>query len=72
MKSTGPIESWNVNPNDVGPLYPFAGWELTMFLLCLCSCVGFMVWKFVTEHRDYDKKSAKLRNSNELEEILSK
>ena len=71
MKSTGPIETWNVNPSDVGPIYPFAGSEMVMFLICVACCAGFMLWKFVTETRDYERKSAELADSSHLEEILN-
>lgn len=66
MNSTGPIESWNVNPIDVGPIYPFVGWEPLMCLVCVSFCVLFMAWKFLTESAKYAQATRHLRESNEL------
>jgi hypothetical protein len=70
MSSTGPIESWNVNPFDVGPLYPFAGWETWMFAACVAFCVVFMYWKFATESAKYRIRARTLRESDELARVL--
>lgn len=51
MKPT--IETWDVNPSQVGPLYPLAGWEGLMFVACLVFCIAFMVWKFAMESSRY-------------------
>ena len=71
MKSTGPIESWNIDPTKVGPIYPFVGWELLMFAACLTFFVAFLVWKFFTENAKYATKSQQLRESDELVKALS-
>ena len=71
MTSTGPIENWNVNPTEVGPLYPFAGWESLMFAVCVAFCVLFMVWKFRTESADYDAKVKQLQAPGELAKALA-
>jgi hypothetical protein len=71
MTSTGPIESWNVNPTEVGPLYPFAGWEVLMFAVCVAFSVLFMVWKFRTESADYDAKVKQLGEPGELAKALA-
>lgn len=71
MSSTGPIESWNVNPIDVGPIYPFVGWEALMCLVCAAFFVLFMVWKFLTENAKYAQATRRLRESNELAKNLA-
>jgi hypothetical protein len=65
------IESWNINPLDVGPIYPFVGWEGPMCAAGLAFCVAFMVWKLRTENAKYSAAAEKLRNSNELQEALN-
>ena len=70
MNSTGPIDSWNVNPLDVGPIYPFVGWEMLMFVASVAFCVAFMVWKFKTENAKYAAKARELRESDELASAL--
>lgn len=71
MTSTGPIESWNVNPTEVGPLYPFAGWEILMFAVCVAFSVFFMIWKFRTENTYYDAKVKQLGKPGELANALA-
>jgi hypothetical protein len=70
MGSTGPIQSWQINPAEVGPIYPFAGWEILMLVACLAFGVMFMVWKFNSESANYAQKSRQLRESGELAKIL--
>ena len=64
------IETWNVNPTDVGPIYPFVGWEREMLVACAAFCLAFMVWKFRTESDRYAARARELRNSNELHRLL--
>ena len=71
MNSTGPIESWNVNPMDVGPIYPFEGWESLMFTASVAFCIAFMVWKFATESATYAEKARQLRESDDLADSLA-
>ncbi len=71
MSSTGPIESWNINPINVGPISPFAGWEALMFAVCVAFCAMFMAWKFLMESAKYAQATRHLRESNELAKALA-
>ena len=71
MGSTGPIESWNINPTEVGPIYPFAGWEILMFAAAVAFGIVFMVWKFKTENAKYAAKAQQLRESDEWDRVLT-
>ena len=51
MKPT--IESWTEDVAEIGPLYPFVGWEVPMGLACAAVCVAFLVWKFRSENAMY-------------------
>jgi hypothetical protein len=64
------IETWNINPLDTGPIYPFVGWETGMFVACMGFCVAFMVWKFRSESAKYASQVRDLRNSNRLRRLL--
>jgi hypothetical protein len=64
------IESWNINPLDVGPIYPFVGWEIVMTAAGAAFCTLFMVWKLRTENAKYAAAAQRLRNSNELQAAL--
>jgi hypothetical protein len=69
MIRTGNIESWTADPSQMGPLYPFVGWEPVMFGACLAFCVAFTVWKFVSENAKYDKKVIELRENGDLHQM---
>jgi hypothetical protein len=65
------IETWNINPLDTGPIYPFVGWETGMFVACAAFWVAFMVWKFRSESTKYAGQVRNLRNSDELHRLLN-
>ncbi len=51
---TGLVPSWNVDPMELGPLYPFVGSEMILFVVCVALWVAFTVWqmRFETERND--------------------
>ena len=65
MNSTGPIGNWNINPTEVGPLYPFVGWEVLMVVVCVAFFLAFMVWKFATENAKYSEQVRELHASDD-------
>ena len=71
MNGTGLVESWETEPLEIGPMYPFVGWEVAMYVACVAFCLAFTIWKFVSEHRKYMSKARELRESDELEKIFS-
>jgi len=68
--SLATINSWNVNPVELGPLYPFVGWEVLMFLACMAFCIWFMVWKFRSEKAHYTERVQRLNETDELQRAL--
>lgn len=63
MESTGPIESWRVDPSQVGPIYPFVGWEIFMFAICTALFLVFLVWKFADEKKKYAAQITSIRTT---------
>jgi len=51
---TGLVESWQTHPTELGPLYPFVGWEVAMTIACTVVFVAFLIWKIRSENRRYD------------------
>jgi len=66
MMRTGLVESWNINPLEVGPLYPFVGWEMPMFVVCVAFFMVFLVWKFRMENAKYAAAVRKVRESGQM------
>ena len=70
MSSTGPVDSWVTDPSNLGPIYPFVGWELLMFALCVAFSIGFMAWKLNTETSHYRARVDRLREEGKLATAL--
>ena len=69
--NTGPIESWSQNPADTGAMYPFVGWEVSLFVVCVAAWLIWTVWQIASEHREYAEQAKKLQQSGELEKVMS-
>ena len=57
------IESWAVNPLEQGPLYPFAGIEVLLFLVSVALWLAWTVWQFRNEGATIEKESQQLTGS---------
>jgi hypothetical protein len=51
--STIGYSSWAVDLKDVGPIYPFQGWEWAMFLAALAFWIIWHLVQLVQEGREY-------------------
>ncbi len=63
MAATGPIDSWNNNPLDVGPIYPFAGWEVLLCVAAAALWLAWTVWQIRNENATLEKESRRLTSS---------
>ena len=70
MAATGQVETWAGNPLDIGPMYPFVGWEIPMFIVCVAVCVAMTIWKIVHEHNQHTSEARKLRQTGNGARIL--
>ncbi len=61
ISSTGPVTTWQGNPLELGPLYPFLGAETLMFGVSVAICVAFLVWKLISENTKYKEQAKKIR-----------
>ncbi len=61
ISSTRPMVTWQGNPLELGPLYPFQGAEMLMLGACVIICVAFLVWKVVSENTKYKQQAKKIR-----------
>lgn len=50
---TGLIETWAGNPADVGPMYPFVGSEVPLFVVCVVLWLAYTVWQIKHENATY-------------------
>jgi hypothetical protein len=49
--NTTRIDSWGGQITEIGPMYPFVGWEWLMLVIC----VVIVLYWFVAEHRMENK-----------------
>ncbi len=53
--STIGYESWAVDLAEVGPVYPFQGYEWLMIVLCVAFWIGWHRTQFVRESRHLEE-----------------
>ena len=69
--STGNIENWDGNILDIGPIYPFVGWEGLMVVLCVIFWVGWHIWQIKVENKRLDSEAQQLRQSGNLQKAMT-
>jgi len=68
--NTGLVDNWNGNMFDIGPIYPFVGWEVPMVILCFVFWIGWHYLQMKMENRTLDNEAMALRQGNNLEKAL--
>jgi hypothetical protein len=69
--STGNIESWDGNILDIGPIYPFVGWEGTMVVIAVIFWIGWHIMQIRMETRQYDSTAQHLRQGDNLQKAIA-
>ena len=64
--NTGLIDNWNGNISDIGPIYPFVGWEVPMVIICLIFWIGWHYLQMRMENRTLDDEARQLREGTNL------
>ena len=67
---TGNIGDWSGNMFDIGPIYPFAGWEVPMVILCAIFWIGWHYLQMRMENRRLEEQARKLRQGSTLLQVL--
>mgnify|MGYP006908434247 CR=1 FL=1 len=70
MTTTGEVESWAGNPSDIGPMYPFVGWEMPLFVVCVVLCAAMTIWKIRHEQSQLASEAQSLRQTGDGARIL--
>jgi hypothetical protein len=69
--STGNVTSWDGNIPDIGPIYPFVGWEGFMAVLCVIFWVGWHIWQIKVENKRLEREDGALRQSGNLQKAVN-
>ena len=65
--STGNFDNWDGNVMDIGPIYPFVGWEGLMVVLGIIFWVGWHIWQIKMENKRLDGEAQQLRQAGSLQ-----
>ena len=69
--TTGNFTDWSGNMLDLGPLYPFVGWEGFMVLLAFIAWIGWHFVQIRAENRQLDDEARLLRQGGNLEKAVA-
>ncbi len=70
--STGNVESFAGKINEIGPMYPFVGWECFLVVLGIIFWIGWHIWQFRFEIREYDEELKKYVNKEILSRVFER
>jgi hypothetical protein len=68
--STANFTDWNGNMFDIGPIYPFVGWEVPMVILAFIFWIGWHVLQLREEVRLQDETARMLRQGDNLQKAV--
>ena len=68
--TTGSFTDWSGNLLDIGPLYPFVGWEVFMVLLGFIFWIGWHVLQIRAENRQLESEASQLRQGGNLQKAI--
>ncbi len=64
--TTGNFTDWSGNLLDLGPLYPFVGWEGLMVLVLFVAWIGWHILQIRAENRQLHDEAQLLRQGGNL------
>ncbi len=68
--NTGLVSNWDGAMFDIGPIYPFVGWEVPMVILGFIFWIGWHYLQIRAENDRLDQEARKLRQSGDLQKLL--
>ena len=61
---------WNGNIFDIGPIYPFVGWEVLMVIILVVFWIGWHIVQMRMENADDEAAARRLAEGNNLAKAL--
>ena len=69
--NTGMVDNWNGNMFDIGPIYPFVGWEVPLVILGFIFWIGWHYLQMHMENQQLEEEARRLaQQSSDLQTIL--
>jgi len=72
MDNTGLVQGWADNPGGLGPLYPFAGWEVAITIVCVAAWLLWTIWQARFENATYRRQAQELQRAGSLTRAVLK
>ena len=69
--TTGNFENFAGTITDIGPLYPFVGSEMALFIIALVFWLGWHLSELRIEKREYEDEAQKLSDPGAIERHLN-
>jgi hypothetical protein len=69
--NTGNIANWDGNMMDIGPIYPFVGWEVPMVIIAFIFWIGWHYLQIQMENRQLEAEAQKLRQGDNLQKAIA-
>ena len=69
--STANFANWDGNILDIGPIYPFVGWEGVMVVIAIVFWIGWHVVQIRMENKRLEDTAAELRKGDNLKRAVS-
>jgi hypothetical protein len=63
---TGNFGNWDGTITDIGPIYPFVGWEGLMIFVLIVFWIAWHIVQIRREHYDHEAQARALRQGDNL------
>lgn len=70
--TTGNFTNWAGDILEIGPIYPFVGWEFAMFILGLVFWLGWHVVQMRIESKEFEEDMMRLGGQTGMRSALDK
>ena len=68
---TGNFTDWNGNVAELGPLYPFVGWEFLMVIILLVVWIWWHIAQVRMENAKHETDAATMRQTGALQKAIA-
>ena len=70
--ATGNIENWAGTISDIGPIYPFVGSEVLLWVVGMALWIIWHIAQSRMENSQYDEDKRRFGNKDALKKIVSR
>lgn len=68
--ATTMVDSWSVDLATIGPIYPWVGSEVVLWVLGIAFWIGWHIWQGRFESRTYREDLQRLNTSDKIERAM--